>query len=106
MLLEPLPRDAFGRSVFQPDTGRRIHEAKTAGWTWAQICNALGCSHAQAERHLKAYRIASGLLGAAPQRAALQIPPDAPTVQALMADGRGGFRTVTVTLVVQSPDAF
>lgn len=115
VVLERLPRDARGRAVFQADTNERILQARQAGWTWLQICAALGCSHAHAERRLRAYLAGGGRTTAQPpaaaaaqapqQPAAMQVPTGAPGIQALMADGDGGFRTVTVTLVVQSPGA-
>lgn len=112
--LERLPRDPRGRAVFQSDTDERILQARQAGWTWLRICTALDCSHAQAERRLRAYLAGGGRTTAQPpvaavhapqQPAAMQVPTGAPGIQALMADGYGGFRPVTVTLVVQSPDA-
>jgi hypothetical protein len=103
--LERLPRDERGRAVFQPDTAARIQAAKAAGWTWDRICAALGCSHAQAERKLRALRGGSPTPRATSRPAAIPapLPSDAPIVQALMRDG-DGYRMVPVTLVVHSPD--
>ena len=103
--LERLPRDERGRAMFQPDTAARIQAAKVAGWTWDRICAALGCSHAQAERKLRALRGGSPMARATSQPAAIPalLPSDAPIVQALMRDG-DGYRMVPVTLVVHPPD--
>lgn len=103
--LERLPRDERGRAMFQPDTAARIQAAKAAGWTWDRICAALGCSHAQAERKLRALRGGSPTPRATSQPAVIPapLPSDAPIVQALMRVG-DGYRMVPVTLVVHSPD--
>lgn len=103
LVLEPLPRDAHDRAVFQPDTDAKILAAKRAGWTWDRICASLDCSSRQAERRLKAHLLATGQVLTPPPALHAELPTGAPVIQALMADG-DGYRTVPVTLLVHSPD--
>lgn len=103
LVLEPLPRDAHDRAVFQPDTDAKILAAKRAGWTWDRICASLDCSSRQAERRFKAYMLATGQSLTPPPALHAELPTGAPVIQALMADG-DGYRTVPVTLLVHSPD--